>query len=218
MAKQPWFKFYGADFLLDPDVDAMPREAEALLVRMWCVCHREGSCPADVESLARKTLCSPQYVSQCKPHCEGFFELRDGRFYSRRMEEEKQRSEQARQNANQRYKSKPESKSKSESKSESESERGSAIGTATCTAKTHARPTLEDVSTYCLERENHVNPKQWFDYYVSNGWKVGRNPMKDWKAAVRTWERNGVNSNGNRADQRTSHNLAALEAAFPLDR
>ena len=73
---QPWFKFYGADFLLDPDVDAMPREAEALLIRMWCVCHREGSCPGDVETLARKTLCSQQYVSQCKPQCEGFFELR----------------------------------------------------------------------------------------------------------------------------------------------
>jgi uncharacterized protein YdaU (DUF1376 family) len=216
MGEQPWFKFYSGDFLLDPDVDAMPREAEALLIRMWCVCHREGSCPGDVETLARKTLCSQQYVSQCKPQCEGFFELRDGRLYSRRMEEEKHRSEQARKNANKRYA--PKSKSDSKSESESESERGSANGTATCTAKACARPTLADVVEYCLERKNSVNPKQWFDYYVSNGWKVGRNPMKDWKAAVRTWERNGVNSNGNRAEQRQAGNLAALEAAFPLDR
>jgi uncharacterized protein YdaU (DUF1376 family) len=145
MSEQPWFKFYAADYLLDPDVDSIPREAESLLVRMWCICHREGSCPVDVETLARKTQCSQQYVSQFKPQCEPFFELRDGKLYSRRMEDEKQRSEQARKNANSRYaKSKPKSKSKAVSESESESERGSAdctatrtaIGSAVCTAKT----------------------------------------------------------------------------------
>ncbi len=126
MAEQPWFKFFAADYLLDPDVDAMPREAEALLVRMWCVCHREGSCPADIEALARKTMCSGEYVAKYKAHCHRFFELRDGRLYSRRMDHEKQRSEQARANANSRFKSKADT--------ESESERGSAIGLATCSA------------------------------------------------------------------------------------
>ena len=50
-------------------------------------------------------------------------------------------------------------------------------------------PTLEEVTAYCQERNNNVDPERWFNYYTSNGWKVGRNPMKDWKAAVRTWER-----------------------------
>ena len=50
-------------------------------------------------------------------------------------------------------------------------------------------PTLEEVKAYCKERGNKVDPERWFDYYTSNGWKVGKNPMKDWKAAVRTWER-----------------------------
>ena len=50
-------------------------------------------------------------------------------------------------------------------------------------------PTLEDVRAYCKERKNKVNPEQWFDHYTSNGWKVGKNPMKDWQAAVRNWER-----------------------------
>ena len=54
-------------------------------------------------------------------------------------------------------------------------------------AKHH--PTLEDVKAYCSERKNKVDPERWYDYYTSNGWKVGKNPMKDWKAAVRTWER-----------------------------
>jgi hypothetical protein len=76
-----------------------------------------------------------------------------------------------------------------------------------------ARPTLEQVRAYCNERNNGVDPQKWLDHYTANGWKVGRNPMKDWKAAVRTWERNGVNKNGNRAQQRQTDNLAAAAEA-----
>lgn len=54
-------------------------------------------------------------------------------------------------------------------------------------------PTLEEVTAYCLERKNNVDPQRWLDHYTSNGWRVGKNPMKDWKAAVRTWERSGFN-------------------------
>lgn len=50
-------------------------------------------------------------------------------------------------------------------------------------------PTLEDVQAYCMERNNNVDAQRFIDYYTSNGWKVGKNPMKDWKAAVRNWER-----------------------------
>jgi hypothetical protein len=60
-----------------------------------------------------------------------------------------------------------------------------------------ARPSLEDVKTYCKERKNSVDPEHWFDHYQSNGWKVGRTPMKDWRAAVRTWEHTSKNGNGN---------------------
>lgn len=49
-------------------------------------------------------------------------------------------------------------------------------------------PTLEEVESYCKERNNGVNPRRWYDHYQAVGWKVGRNPMKDWKAAVRKWE------------------------------
>jgi hypothetical protein len=53
-----------------------------------------------------------------------------------------------------------------------------------------SKPSIEEIEAYCIERENTVNPIQFFDYYEANGWRVGKNPMKDWKAAVRTWERN----------------------------
>ena len=55
--------------------------------------------------------------------------------------------------------------------------------------KRFTAPTIEDVKAYCKERGNRVDPERFIDYYTSNGWNVGKNPMKDWKAAVRTWER-----------------------------
>lgn len=61
-------------------------------------------------------------------------------------------------------------------------------------AKRFTPPTLEEVTAYCIERNNSVDPQHFIDYYTSNGWLVGKNKMKDWKAAVRTWERNGYSS------------------------
>lgn len=56
------------------------------------------------------------------------------------------------------------------------------------TPKRFRKPTLEEVSAYCKERKNNVNPQRFIDFYTSKGWKVGKEPMKDWKACVRTWE------------------------------
>ena len=56
-------------------------------------------------------------------------------------------------------------------------------------AKRFVKPTLSEIEQYCIERNNNINAEQFYDYYESNGWKVGKNSMKDWKAAVRTWER-----------------------------
>lgn len=55
-------------------------------------------------------------------------------------------------------------------------------------------PTREEVQSYCLERKNNVDAERFIDYYTANGWYVGKNKMKDWKAAVRTWEKNNYNS------------------------
>lgn len=52
-----------------------------------------------------------------------------------------------------------------------------------------APPTLEEVTAYCRERGNKVDPQKFVDFYTMKGWMVGKNKMKDWRAAVRTWER-----------------------------
>ena len=56
--------------------------------------------------------------------------------------------------------------------------------------KRFSPPTVDEVREYCWERGNTVDPQRFVDYYSSNGWMVGKNKMKDWKAAVRTWEQN----------------------------
>lgn len=52
-----------------------------------------------------------------------------------------------------------------------------------------APPSLQEVTDYCRERSNGVDPERFVDFYAAKGWKVGNQPMKDWKAAVRTWEK-----------------------------
>ena len=51
------------------------------------------------------------------------------------------------------------------------------------------KPTLDQVKDYCIERNNNVDAEAFLDFYESKDWKIGKNKMKDWKAAVRTWER-----------------------------
>ncbi len=50
-------------------------------------------------------------------------------------------------------------------------------------------PTVADVREYCHQRGNRIDPDTFVDFYESKGWMVGRNKMKNWQAAVRTWER-----------------------------
>lgn len=56
-------------------------------------------------------------------------------------------------------------------------------------------PTLEEVQEYCRTRGNKVNAEQFIDYYSARGWKLKSGTMRDWRAAIRTWERNGYDDN-----------------------
>lgn len=56
-------------------------------------------------------------------------------------------------------------------------------------------PSVEEVEQYCLERSNNIDAQSFIDFYESKGWMIGKNKMKDWKAAVRTWERSRKQEN-----------------------
>lgn len=78
------------------------------------------------------------------------------------------------------------------------------------TASRFTPPTLEEVQAYCLERQNNVDAERFIDYYTSNGWKVGKNSMKDWKAAVRTWEKTSNGGKQNDTDKKPVRKLAGV--------
>lgn len=68
--------------------------------------------------------------------------------------------------------------------------------------KKFVKPTVEDVNAYCRERNNGINGQAFVDFYESKGWLIGKNPMKDWKAAVRTWENKNKKSTSGSGTQR----------------
>lgn len=70
--------------------------------------------------------------------------------------------------------------------------------------KRFVKPTVEDIRAYCVERGNNVNPERFYNYYESNGWMVGKNKMKNWKAAVLTWEDNQKKGNYTYKPQQTT--------------
>jgi hypothetical protein len=75
-------------------------------------------------------------------------------------------------------------------------------------------PTLEEVKSYCQERKNSVDPERFINFYESKGWVVGKSPMKDWKAAVRNWEKDSkvVTTNKFKNFDERSYDMDALEA------
>lgn len=107
-----------------------------------------------------------------------------------RKREYRQRIETDRTNVRQiSDKTPPEIEIEKEIEKELEIEKDSSAKSTTTKRKRFEKPTISDIEQYCIERNNNIDASQFFDYYESNGWKVGKNSMKDWKAAVRTWER-----------------------------
>jgi hypothetical protein len=85
-------------------------------------------------------------------------------------------------------------KIKSKSKANQTSSISTSISTSNSNNNIFSKPSIEDITKYCRERSNKVNPQKFYDFYESKGWMVGRNKMKDWKASVRTWEKEDENT------------------------
>lgn len=90
------------------------------------------------------------------------------------------------------------------------------------THKVFIKPTLEEVEQYCKDqRFQYTDPMRFYDYYESNGWKVGRTKMSNWHAKIRDWERRAIEKNTNNnnvneheRDRKTSENLHRGSADF----
>lgn len=76
------------------------------------------------------------------------------------------------------------------------SRKGSSANNSTTAAQKFKKPTLEELKAYIAENRYTFSAEAFMDYYESNGWKVGRNPMKSWQATCRTWQRHELPSGG----------------------
>ncbi len=76
-------------------------------------------------------------------------------------------------------------------------------------------PTVEEVRAYCHERGNGLDPERFVDYYTSNGWMVGKAKMKDWRAAVRMWERSEDSRSSRRIYEEKP--VGTMESSFDTD-
>ena len=117
------------------------------------------------------------------------------RLYDRRISDERKQKKltQSRNLEEILEKSTPEIEIELEKEIKIEKEIDSSASTTT-KRKRFEKPSISDIKQYCIERNNNVNAEQFYDYYESNGWKVGKNSMKNWQAAVRTWEKNSYTS------------------------
>lgn len=76
------------------------------------------------------------------------------------------------------------------------------------------KPSISEIQQYCEERKNTINAEKFFNYYEANGWKVGKNKMKDWKACIRTWEQN--EKKYNQTSQKNNFNKSDLDDKISL--
>lgn len=81
------------------------------------------------------------------------------------------------------------------------------------------KPTLQEVAEYCQERGNNIDPEEFIEHYESNGWKVGKTPMKNWKSAIVTWEKKREKDapkkkGSSRKESVLEHNLKVMDELY----
>lgn len=198
------FPWSPKQYLGDDDVLAMEWDARGMhhwLLNISWQQEPPGSLPNDMSQI-RRWLGSPSddVWRRVRPQIFAAWTLQGDRWFNKGMIKTAQRQRKCRANA----RAKPEQVAQDAHISKEEVfsfdckevklRTPSDLELATAPTKERFKlPSLGEVRAYCEERHNSVDPQQWFDYYTSNGWRVGRNPMKDWRAAIRTWERNGRN-------------------------
>lgn len=184
MAKDPAVLFYTSDFL--SGVSFMSYEDRGKYITLLCQQHQKGSIPEN------------HMISICGSHdsvvMAQFKRDPDGSYYNKRMRlEAEKRLNYCQSRANNksgRPKNKIIRKSYDNHMSlhmENENENENNVFKLEKTAQ-FKQPTVEEVRSYCLERKNVIDAQKWHDFYSAKGFMIGKNKMKDWKAAVRTWE------------------------------
>lgn len=207
MGSPPAFQFYADDFYAG--VSTMTDAEVGIYVRLLCLSWAKGL--LDVKSIRAATYDGDEDMVR-SVLAEKFEQTEGGQWYNARLEKVRE-TQLSRSKAGSKGGSKTQAKRKANVKakrqangqakvkppspvSSLQSTTPSSVPSSNTGDKSPARsskfvkPTHSEVKAYCNERGNSVDPEVFIDHYTSNGWKVGKNSMRDWKAAVRTWEKN----------------------------
>ena len=183
MSKDPAFLFYSSDFLTGTLLMSM--EQKGKFITLLCIQHQKGH-------LSEKDM-----LHICGSYDEDVFTKfqkdEQGKFYNIRLEEEvdkrKAYSESRRNNRKKKEDMNHTSLSYVEHM-ENENENEDLIKKKKVAR--FQKPTIEQLKEYMREQGMNDIAENWLNHYEANGWMVGKNKMKDWKASVRTWKTNNL--------------------------
>ena len=193
MSKDPAFLFYSSDFLTGTLLMSM--EQKGKFITLLCIQHQKGH-------LSEKDM-----LHICGSYDEDVFTKfqkdEQGKFYNIRLEEEvdkrKAYSESRRNNRKKKEDMNNTSLSYVEHM-ENENENENLIEKKKVAR--FQKPTIEQLKEYMSEQGMNDIAENWLNHYEANGWMVGKNKMKDWKASVRTWK---INQKNNSATPQVVH-------------
>jgi len=223
MSKAPAFQFYPSDFISDPTVQMMSNAEIGVYLKMLCFDWIGDGIPTDVERLFNLLDCNESELSIC---LEKFEEI-GGRYYNKRLRKEREKQLNRREQAS--AAGRASGRKRAEKRTTVErplndrsipvERKSNPISSSSSSPSVREkskpkkspqfkRPTVEEVTEYSRRRAAEgkpaIDPQKFVNHYDSNGWKVGRNPMKSWQAAVRTWEGNDIGKGGSFPSQTNS--------------
>lgn len=176
MSKDPAILFYTSDFITG--TLTMTDSQRGKYILLLCLQHQQGYLTKDDMLNICKSYDEKIYGKFCQDNL--------GYFYNERMKFE---ADKRKKYSESRSKNRTNISTSYDKHMENENEDTLKI----IKGVNFQKPTLQEIKDYCNERKNDVDSNKWFDFYESKGWMIGKNKMKDWKAAVRTWGKKSEN-------------------------
>lgn len=238
-----WFPFYYGDYL--KDTMQLSAERHGIYLLLMIHCWQNGFIEDDIDSLSIISKVSTDNLS-LKYILDRYFTQKEEKYYQKRITKEreraednkKKRSEKARKAANIRWKDHapsnatsnqqampqgmPEtcpssSSSSSQLSSTSKPPLNNKEGEKSPSRKKFVIPTIFELKGYCNEKKYPVDCEAFLLHYESNGWLVGKNKMKSWKASLGTWNKNSYNKPEERL-MTAKENVAMLDKKYGVTR
>jgi uncharacterized protein YdaU (DUF1376 family) len=203
VAKSPAYPMYAQDF--DMDTATWDNYELGMYIRILNYIWINGSISPDSESLAKVCRCSvKKFDHNCKNLLTKLIQNGEGYLQNKRMEEERGKQEFFKESQRLKGVKSGEKRKKKVNRGSTgvstEDEPNVNLSSSSSFSSSLIQknnniyrefpPKIDNIKNYCLERKNGINAETFFDHYESRGWMIGKNKMKDWSAAIRTWERN----------------------------